>query len=397
MSIKDWYSKNRQNIPMWLTIGVFAVCGLFCFYLIGNLYLTTVIHYEEYARAASSDQWKLMSYASSRGMIYDINGNALASNTYDYTVVCSPNSVARSKDFNRELVLQGVSQILEIDWEDLDSMIPVDPNDTTDPRNAVMGCDVKKNVSVEVKEQLELFLSDNNIDGIGFVAVPQRYYNYGSLCPQVIGYATNDGVNLVGRDGLEYYYNDLLSGYNGYRYSEVDSRTDGVLPYSEATTIDAVDGNNIVLNIDVNIQRIAEEACRQAYDQYQPRGGVSCIVMQPYTGAVLAMVSLPDYDLNDPYGVPYGVDPVVWAGMSEDDQVTYLWSDVWRNRCIQDTYEPGSTFKALTTAIAFEENLYNEDSVFSDDPIEAGDYEISCWLQKQNGGNHGQETLLRSL
>ena len=76
MSIKDWYSKNRQNIPMWLTIGVFAVCGLFCFYLIGNLYLTTVIHYEEYARAASSDQWKLMSYASSRGMIYDI-GNEI--------------------------------------------------------------------------------------------------------------------------------------------------------------------------------------------------------------------------------------------------------------------------------------------------------------------------------
>ena len=397
MSIKDWYSKNRQNIPMWLTIGVFAVCGLFCFYLIGNLYLTTVIHYEEYARAASSDQWKLMSYASSRGMIYDINGNALASNTYDYTVVCSPNSVARSQGFNRELVLQGVSQILEIDWEELDSIIPVDPNDVNDPRNAVMGCDVKKNVSVEVKEQLELFLNDNDIDGIGFVAVPQRYYNYGSLCPQVIGYATNDGINLVGRDGLEYYYNDLLSGYNGYRYSEVDSRTDGVLPYSEATTIDAVDGNNIVLNIDVNIQRIAEEACRQAYDQYQPRGGVSCIVMQPYTGAVLAMVSLPDYDLNDPYGVPYGVDPIVWQGMSEDDRVTYLWSDVWRNRCIQDTYEPGSTFKALTTAIAFEENLYNENSTFSDDPMEAGDYEISCWMQKQNGSNHGEETLLQAF
>ena len=393
MSDKSWYSKNRQNIPMWLTIGVFAVCGLFCLYLIGNLYVTTVIHYEEYARAAASDQWKLMSYSSGRGMIYDINGNPLASNTYDYTVVCSPNSLARSDNFDRELVISNISQILEMDREKLEGIIPVDPNDAGDPRNAVMGCDIKKNVSVEVKEQLELFLSENDIDGVGFVAVPQRYYNYGSLCPQVIGYATNDGVNLVGRDGLEYYYNDLLSGYNGYRYSEVDSRTDGVLPYSEATTINAVDGYNIVLNIDVNIQRIAEEACRSAYDQYQPRGGVSCIVMQPYTGAVLAMVSLPDYDLNDPYGAPYGMDPAEWALMSEDDQLNYLWTNVWRNRCIQDTYEPGSTFKALTTAIAFEENYCNENTQFSDEPLPAGDFEISCWMQKQNNCNHGMETL----
>lgn len=378
---------------MWLTIGVFAVCGIFSLYLIFNLYVTTVIHYEQYARAASSDQWKLMSYSSGRGMIYDINGNPLASNTYDYTVVCSPNSVARSANFDRTLFITTLSQVLEVDAADLEEMIPVDPNDQSDPRNAVMGCDIKKNVSAEIKEQLELFLNDNDIDGVGFVSVPQRYYNYGSLASQVIGYAANDGINLTGRAGLEYYYNDLLSGYNGYRYSEVDSRTDGVLPYSEATSINAVDGNSIVLNIDVNIQRIAEEACRSAYDQYLPRGGVTAIVMQPYTGAILAMVSLPDYDLNDPYGLPYGMSPTEWATYSADEQIQYLMENVWRNRCISDTYEPGSTFKALTTAIAFEENLYSENDTFSDEPIDFGDFTISCWLTKQNGGNHGTETL----
>lgn len=393
MSDKSWYSKNKQNIPMWLTIGVFAVCGIFSLYLIFNLYVTTVINYEEYARAASEDQWKLMSYASGRGMIYDINGNPLASNTYDYTVVCSPNSVARSENFNRELFITTLSQVLEIDAEDLEAMIPVDPNDQADPRNAVMGCDIKKNVSAEVKEQLELFLSDNKINGVGFVSVPQRYYNYGSLASQVIGYATNDGVNLAGRAGLEYYYNDLLSGYNGYRYSEVDSRTDGVLPYAEATSINAVDGNNIVLNIDVNIQRIAEEACRRAYDQYQPREGITAIVMQPYTGAVLAMVSLPDYDLNDPYGMPYGMSAAEWTVLSSDEQVDYLMRSVWRNRCISDTYEPGSTFKAITTAIAFEENYYNENDVFNDSPLDFDDFTISCWMTKQYGYDHGTETL----
>ena len=397
MSNKSWYSKNKQNIPMWLTIGVFVVCGVFSLYLIFNLYVTTVINYEEYARAASEDQWKLMSYSSGRGMIYDINGNPLASNTYDYTVVCSPNSVARSENFNRELFITTLSQVLEVDAAELEAIIPVDPNDQSDPRNAVMGCDIKKNVSAEVKEQLELFLNENDVNGVGFVSVPQRYYNYGSLASQVIGYATNDGVNLAGRAGLEYYYNDLLSGYNGYRYSEVDSRTDGVLPYAEATSIDAVDGNNIVLNIDVNIQRIAEEACRSAYDQYQPRDGITAIVMQPYTGAVLAMVSLPDYDLNDPYGMPYGMSVAEWGALTSDEQVDFLMSNVWRNRCISDTYEPGSTFKALTTAIAFEENITNENVEFSDQPITYDDFTISCWLTKQSGGDHGMETLQRAF
>ena len=394
MKINEWYSKNRQNIPMWLTIGVFSVCMLGAVYLTCNLYKTTVIDYDKYARAASDDQWKLMSYTSNRGMIYDINGNPLASNTYNYTVVCSPNSVARSQNFDRQLVINGISEILGVPASDLEEIIPVDPDDTNDPRNQVMGCDILKNVSVETKEQLEAFVNENNIDGIGYVSVPQRYYNYGSLASQVIGYASNDGVSLNGIYGLEAYYNDLLSGNNGYRYSEVDSRTDGVLPYSEATNISAVDGNNIVLNIDVNIQRIAEEACRRAYDQYQPRGGVTAIVMQPYTGDILAMVSLPDYDLNDPYGIPYGMDPIVWNAYSDEDQVQYLMQNVWRNRCISDTYEPGSTFKAITTAIAFEENLFNEDSSFSDEPIQISDWHtISCWMQKSYNCNHGTETL----
>jgi len=394
MTIKRWFDEHREKIPMWLTIGIFAACGVFTIYLIADLYKTTVIDYDIYARAASDDQWKMLSYSADRGLIYDVNGNPLASNTYNYTVVCSPNSVARSDNYDRASIISNVSAILGIETSKLDGILPVDPDDATDTRNQTLGCDVCKNVPVETKEALELYLQENDIDGFGFVSVAQRYYNYGSLASQVIGYARNDGVSLSGVYGLEAYYNDTLSGTNGYRYSEVDSGTDGVLPYSEAITETAVDGNNIVLNIDVNIQRIAEEACRNAYNQYNPRGGVTAIVMQPYTGAVLAMVSIPDYDLNDPYGLPYGMDPIMWNAMSEDDQVEYLMSNVWRNRCISDTYEPGSTFKALTTAIAFEENLSNENEMFSDEPIQISDmHEISCWLQKSSNYNHGTETL----
>ena len=109
------------------------------------------------------------------------------------------------------------------------------------------------------------------------------------------------------------------------------------------------------------------------------------------------MVSLPNYDLNDPYGMPYGMDINTWNFMSDDDKIQYIMGNCWRNRCVSDTYEPGSTFKALTTCIAMEENLTNEDEVFSDAPVQISDDSISCWLQKSGGYNHGDETLTKAF
>ena len=389
-------NKGKYTLPVLLfTFGLMAIWGLS---LIGSLYNTTVVGYNEYARAASDNQWKMLSYSAERGVIYDANGNPLASNTYNFTVVCSPNTVARTTGISREEIINGFVEILGVSYEKMDSIIPTDPDDYTDERNQVQGCDIMKNVEVEVKEQLEAFVNDNDIQGIGYVAVPQRYYNYGTLAAQVIGYASNDGEALKGVYGLEASYNSVLSGTDGYRYSEVDSSNDGVLPYSEATMEDEVDGRNLVLNIDVNIQRIAEDACRNAYNTYNPRGGVCAIVMDPYTGAILAMVSMPDFDLNDPYGIPYGRTEAEWNAMTEAERIEYLMSNAWRNRCISDTYEPGSTFKALTTAIALEENLTNENEEFSDAPIEVSDVDtISCWMQKSYGYNHGTESLLTAF
>ena len=104
---------------MWLTIGIFAACGVFTLYLIADLYKTTVIDYDIYARAASDDQWKMLSYSADRGLIYDVNGNPLASNTYNYTVVCSPNSVARSDNYDRASIISNVSAILGIETSKL--------------------------------------------------------------------------------------------------------------------------------------------------------------------------------------------------------------------------------------------------------------------------------------
>ena len=394
---KETRRLNSGSFAKFWIAGTAVVVILFLFYLVYVLYRTTVTEYDKYARAAADEQWTLMTYSASRGMIYDSNLVPLASNTYDFTVICSPKMVT-STMISREEIMQGVVSILRVPYEKIDSIIPVDPTDTSDKRNDVAGCDVTKNVPQETKEEFEKFLKDNKVKGFGFVAVPQRYYNYGSLASQVIGYAKNDGVSLNGLYGLEAYYNDVLSGVDGYRYSETDEITGGVLPYSDATSVDVTDGNNIVTNIDISVQRIAEEAAKEAYDKYDPIDGVCAIVMNPYTGAVYAMVSLPNYDCNDPYAMPYGMSVDAWSFMNADDRVQYVMANAWRNRCVSDTYEPGSTFKSLTTCMAFEENLTTEEEIFNDAPIAiSSKHTISCWAQKSLGYNHGDETLEKAF
>ena len=389
-------SRSHFFAKFWIA-AVTVVVVFYSAYLVYNLYRTTVTDYDKYARAAADEQWTLMTYSASRGMIYDSNLVPLASNTYDFTVICSPKMVT-STILTREQIMDGVINILGVTYEKIDSIIPVDPTDKTDKRNDVAGCDVIKNVPQEKKDEFDKFLKDNKVKGFGFVAVPQRYYNYGSLASQVIGYAKNDGISLNGLYGLEAYYNDVLSGEDGYRYSETDEITGGVLPYSDATSIAVSDGNNIVTNIDISVQRIAEEAAKEAYEKYDPIDGVCAIVMNPYTGAVYAMVSLPNYDCNDPYAMPFGTNPDRWNFMNADDRVQYVMANAWRNRCVSDTYEPGSTFKSLTTCMAFEENLSTEQELFNDAPLQlSSQHTISCWAQKSLGYNHGEETLEKAF
>lgn len=388
---------GRELSAQKIVMGVAALMLAYFIYLIFALYNTTVKDNDKYARAAANEQWTLMTYSANRGMIYDANMTPLASNTYDYTVVCSPSQVT-APNLTRAQIMQSVVSILGVKYEKIDSILPEDPTDKNDKRNQVAGCDVIKNVPSEKKDEFQKFLKDNKVKGFGFVAMPQRYYNYGSLAAQVIGYARNDGVSLNGLYGLEAYYNSTLSGSDGYRYSETDSITGGVLPYADATEEKAANGRNIVTNIDVNIQRIVEEACKEAYDKYRPMDGCTAIVMNPYTGAILAMCSLPDYDLNNPYAAPYGMDEYDFNLMDKDKQVEYIMANAWRNRCVSDTYEPGSTFKSLTTCMAFEENLTNENEVFDDAPIKLSEqHTISCWMQKTNHFNHGQETLKKGF
>lgn len=369
-----------------LLVGILAT--LFAAILVSELYQIQVVHYDKYALMASQMHWRRIRDIPVRGDILDSNGNVLASTTYEYTVGITPKDVRSIQNkISEDEIATLLSQYLHLDRENVVNALL---------QKEASYIQLAKKLSKDDIEKLRLFMTEYSLGGIKIDSDPKRYYVYGDLAAQVIGFADQSENTLIGQYGVEAYYNSVLSGMEGYTYVEVDNYS-GALPYSPPTTIEKKDGQNIVLNIDMNIQKIAEKACDDAFYAYEPKEGVCAIVMEPYTGAILAMASSPDFDLNNPRGCPQAIHPFIWDSITDEEKMQRLMSGFWRNRVISDTYEPGSTFKVLTTAIALEEGLTYEDEIFSDAPIQVSEmHTISCWREHE-GGNHGMETLKQAF
>jgi len=395
LSRRRRHTKNHKESPLtgrrrgWiLFIGICITA--FCAFLLYSLYDLQINQYEYYSQLASQQHWKRIQDEPIRGDILDANGNTLASTTYVYTVGITPSDLrSLNNKADTPAIAANIASSLGLDISVVNTAI-------ADTKASYV--QLAKNLPKDKIDVFNAYIKANKIGGTKVDAVAKRYYSNGSLASQVLGYANaTDGI-LIGQLGIESEYNSVLTGKEGYTYVEVDNYSGGALPYSPPTTIAAEDGYNVVLNIDQNIQEIAENACKEVNDIYNVIDGVTAIVMNPYTGAVLAMASYPDFDPNNPIAEPDWVDPAVWSTMSNKDQTTYIMSEAWRNRAISDTYEPGSTFKAFTTAIALEEGLTTEDEEFSDAPIAITTVDtISCWLQKSAGTNHGIETLKKAF
>ena len=395
LSKRRRHTKNHKESPLtgkrrgWiLFIGICITA--FCVFLLYSLYDLQINQYEYYSQLASQQHWKRIQDEPVRGDILDANGNTLASTTYVYTVGITPSDLrSLTKKVDTPAITANIASSLGLD-------IAVVNTAVADTEASYV--QLAKNLPKDKIDVFNAYIKANNIGGTKVDAVAKRYYSNGSLASQVLGYANaTDGI-LFGQLGIESEYNSVLTGKEGYTYVEVDNYSGGALPYSPPTTIAAEDGYNVVLNIDQNIQEIAENACKEVNDIYNVIDGVTAIVMNPYTGAVLAMASYPDFDPNNPTAEPGWVDPAAWSTLSNKDQTTFIMSEAWRNRAISDTYEPGSTFKAFTTAIALEEGLTHEDEIFSDAPIAITTVDtISCWKQKTDGINHGLETLKQAF
>lgn len=374
--------------------GIF-VAALFIFlaagYLLYSLARIMIHDHDAYAREAASQHFRQIVDYPERGEIRDANGFALAVNNYVYTIGITPaslNTIPAGR-LSRAEIVAGMAQILEIDEAEM-----AEKADQLDASYIIL----KKNVNRTMYNELRDFLILHQIGGVSIDAEMDRYYPEQSLASNIIGFTNKEHQLISGVNGLEAYYNDILSGVPGYTYAEVDNYSNAELPYTVPTVEEAVDGYNLQLNIDMNIQAILEEELDKYVERFSMAEGGVAIIMDPHSGAVLGMAQNGRYDMNEPFSVPtsYHGDHEDWDPHNHEEDMDYLTQKVWLNRAISEPYEPGSTYKALTAAMALDQRSVSETQTFSDDPIYVtgwDEYPISCSVH----GGHGFVTMEQGL
>lgn len=316
-----------------------------------------------------------------RGTIYDRNGKELAISVQVGTVTCFPNDISAK---NADEIADDLSAILEMDRDNIYKLL------TKRTNSAV----IKRKVDRETEEKIRKWINDKKISGIKIDEDAKRYYPDGNLAAHVIGFTGTDNQGL---QGIESVMEKYLKGMPGKILSGVDAKG-SALPLNSEKRIDAQDGLNAVLTIDKTIQYLASKTIEKAIEDYKVKRGAIAVVMDPRNGDILAMVSKPDYDLNNPFAAPEGlegIDAAAWDGTSSES-VSILNKTVWRNKAISDTYEPGSTFKSFTTAAGLEEGVVKPDTITNDLPIKVAGWPnpIYCW---RRGREHGTETFREAV
>ena len=348
--------RRRLALCMAIFFGLFAVLGVRLFYL-------QCIAAEDLQRRAQA-QWTSESVIRpTRGMILDRNGAVLAQSATAYTVCASPRQVSDASAF-----AQLLAPILDMEA----AVIRDKASDTSKG-----GVTIKRQVSREVAQQLKTMLAEHRakgsdaLNGLYLEEESKRYYPMGAFAAQLIGLTTIDGV---GQAGLESALDSYLSGKNGRVLDEIDGKG-RALSYGASEYIAAVDGGTVTLTIDASIQSFCEQAAREALSVNNAKA-VRILAMDPNTGEILAMVSKPDYDLNDP---------------PRNDVETL--TELMRNRVITDAYEPGSTFKILTSAAALDSGVVSVGEGFYCSGVTYVDgSRVRCW-----GKPHGAETFAQAL
>ncbi len=316
-----------------------------------------------------------------RGTIYDATGkNILAVSSTVETVTVNPSNIASE---NKEKVAKALSNIFELDYETVLKKVKKRSSIET----------IVKKVDKEKTDELRKWIEENGItSGINIDEDTKRYYPYNNLASQVIGFCGSDNQGL---DGIEAKYDNELKGKQGAIQKHTDAKG-GEIGEEGENYISAVDGNDLVLTIDLTIQSIAEKYLEEACIDNKCTDGGSVIVMNPQNGDILAMANYPSYNLNEPYE-PYTDElKATWDTLVQQEKTTYLQA-VWRNKAIADTYEPGSVFKLITASAALEEGITdtdNEGEFSCTGGIEVAGVRIKCWRYYRP---HGAESLRQAL
>lgn len=342
---------------------VFFVCAGTLIILFGRLVYLMVWRAEHYSQLATELHERERSIKAARGRILDSNGTVIADNKMVCTI-----SVIHNQIEDSEQVIQTLCKELELSEDYVRKRVE---KYTSMER-------IKSNVEKAVGDRIREY----DLPGVKVDEDYKRYYPYGELGSKVLGFTGGDNQGII---GLEVVYEDYLQGTPGDILTITDAKGIEVEAAGERR-LEPVNGNDLHTSLDMNIQSYATQLARQAMATKEA-DGVSILVMNPRNGEILAMVNVPEFDLNDPYTLPEGTGENVSAEEKQN-----LLNGIWRNGCINDTYEPGSTFKIITAAAGLEEGVVTPESTFSCPGfIMVDDRRIRC----HKVAGHGAETFVQ--
>ncbi len=352
---------------------------LFCILAVYILKIN-IVDGEKLRTGAIEQQTRDYQVSSARGTIYDRNGKALAVSSSAETISVNPKEIA-SAGYAIDELAQKLADILTLDVESVKKKLTKDALDV----------EIKAKVEPELADQVRAL----DLTGIYFKEDTKRYYPFGSFASHVLGYVGKDNQGL---GGIEMVYDDELSGVPG-RVVTLKNAHGTDMPFQEERHIDSENGLNVVLTIDETIQHFAEKHLEGVYNDADAKEGAACIVMDVKTGEILAMATMPKFDLNSPNEIT-DVDTVAYLEKlrvsdeyTDDDYnkaVAAARNKMWRNKAVVDSYEPGSCFKIITMSMALEEGVVTpEDSFFCSGSKKIEDRTIHC--AERSG--HGAQTF----
>lgn len=390
-------SKENTLVKRAVHVLVFIILLAFgsCIFYLGYVQLALG---GEYRAKAEDNQLRDSEISAERGVIYDRNGKALAKSASAWKVVVYPNRLNESKTA-RETVIKKLAVMLDMDESSVRAKAEL-----SQYGSIVVKYRVEKDVRDAIlKLQGEICETTQDENGntierkfsryIGIENDVKRYYPYNSFASTVIGFT---GTDDVGTGGLELRYNSVLTGTPGRKITAVSGQGDSMPTEYESVT-DAVQGTSLVTTLDETIQRYLEEGLDQSIRDSQAEYAYG-IVMDVNTGAILAMSSKPDYNLNTPYeitsqAVQEKIDKLIDKKQQQEAE-TEAWFNQWKNRTISDTYEPGSVFKIITAAAALEENVWDlSKSYFCGGAIQVDDRRMHCSHRE----GHGTQTFSQAF
>ena len=372
---------QTRSFVLMILMGV--VMFVLLFFRLFDLQIT---RHEELQGKAVNQQTRRTVVTANRGTIYDAGGNILAISSSAETIILSPleidnavNDTENPVSWTKESLAAGLAEILGKDASAIRKRM-----DNVKSQYEVIQLRADEDTAAKVRS----YVDENKIAGVHLVADTKRYYPYGSLAAQVIGFVGDENTGLY---GLEAYYEKELEGQSGLVISSKDQAENDML-YTYEQYFAAKNGSDLTLTLDTTIQYYLEKGIESMVDKFSAANGASGIVMDARTGGILAMASYPNYDLNDFLTVSdQTLQERIERGESTVADMQLL---QWRNKALNDTYEPGSTFKILTLSAALEEGVVDKTTTVNcGGSVNISGYTIHC----SNKNGHGLQTLVQSV